>query len=256
MKKTFKYMSMMLAMLACTTTFVACGDDDDDDNNGGGNVSSNADLVGTWSSENATYVFTDNTLTIRQYGGQSFQGSYTINNGKITYIDSEQTHTATVKLLYGKTIMVLKAEPDNPQDYSMDVMAEILFKQGATPNTPASDIQGTWDWYMGGQQDYIRTRLKIDGNKFDMIITPWGQRYTGTFTYQGGILKLNTEHGFTTREEGSGDGWGEGELDPTTLEGTWKTLDNWMIWEEMPFVADGSEAYGSVANLPAVFVKK
>lgn len=39
--KTFKYFSMMLAMLVCSIGFVSCSSDDDDDDN-------NTSIYGTW----------------------------------------------------------------------------------------------------------------------------------------------------------------------------------------------------------------
>ena len=263
MKNYFKLMSLFLGMALCTTAFVACGSDDDDNtSNGGTSGGSVSNVIGTWEDSFSTYTFTDKELTITTNEQLTFNGAYKIENGQLKYTQTvegrEVVNTATIKLLYGMTVMVLKTVPDNPDDYSLSEVAQVLFKKGTTPNIPVSDIQGTWHWYMRGDTDYVRTGLTINGNKFDMIITPWGQRYTGTFTYSKGVMKLNTEHGYTSREAGTGYGSGEGSLDAKTLEGQWNTLDieHWTIWEEMPFIADGSEAYGWVAGLPAVFVKK
>ena len=263
--------------LAGALTFTACGDDDDntpqtpDVPNTTTGITVD-DLVGTWTlagqDVNYTYTFTQTHLTIKDGTDLQFDGDYTLKDDVLTYNTTadiynsetgkyESTQVAVSQklgLLYDKTVLVFKdlVKNDNEQYYEFSVF---MYKQGATINAKLEDIQGTWHWYMHGDTTYVRTSLKIEGNKFDMVITPWGQRYTGTFTYTNGIMTLNTEKGYTSREEGSGDGWGEGDLDPETLEGTWKRLDDWMIWEKMPFIVNGTEAYGMVANLYALFYK-
>ena len=93
-----------------------------------------------------------------------------------------------------------------------------------------------------------------------MIIVAWGQRYDGTITYANGFIHFEVTAAYTSREEGTGEGWGEGELDPETLEANWKPLDpgSWMYFDTqgMPFVANGNEAYGILANLPGIYYKQ
>lgn len=278
MKKTLKTLSLLLGFAVCiagSMTLASCGDDDDNSvtiPNSSDNIST-SDLVGTWNiagqDDQSTWVFTNDKLTITEWGTQQFDGPYTVNGDKITYRtkywkynpqtqqqeEVEGDITVKIGLICDKAVLVLKSEVKNEQgtDYEFSYF---MFKEGKNITATANDIQGTWDWYMHGDQTYVRTRLTISGNKFDMIITPWGQRYTGTFTYANGYITLNTEHGYTSREEGTGDGFGEGDIDPETLEGTWKNLNSWNIWEKMPFVANGNEAYGIVANLSALFYKK
>jgi hypothetical protein len=50
-------------------------------------------------------------------------------------------------------------------------------------------------------------------------------------------------------------------MDPKTLEcDDWRTLDreNWHVdaMSDNPFIANGDEAYGFVANIPSIFSKK
>ena len=100
---------------------------------------------------------------------------------------------------------------------------------------------------MGAEEDKtVRIAYKFDGDNFEIIIVPWGQRYTGTYTYGKGKVTLNTTAGYTSREPGTGDGWGEGDLDPVTLVGNWSTLneDRWYNPTEGIFFAIGDEAFG------------
>lgn len=219
------------------------------------------DLVGVWNISSmdggATYTFTKDKLTIASGDQEEYVMSYTLKDDVITYTTTDDVGTVKIDLLYDKSVLVWKVlqKNDNGDYYEF---SHLMYKDGATINASVNDIQGTWHWYMYGNTEYVRAGLTIKDATFDLIITPWGQRYTGTFTYRNGYIILNTTNGYTSREEGSGDGWGEGNLDPTTLEGQWSTLDreNWMIWERMPFIANGTEAYGIVANLSALFVKK
>jgi hypothetical protein len=191
----------------------------------------------------------------------TFEGTYSYTDGRIMYYvqDSIKT-TAKVKFLYDKSVLVLRTTPDNPDDYSLSEVAEVLYKDGKAPNTPVSDIQGTWHWYMKGNTEYIRAGVKINGDNIEIIITPWAERHVSTFTYSGGVLHLNTTEFYSGRgEHGYGDG--NGGLNPATLE-----CSNWIpcsaedvkahLPAEMQFISDGTEAYGFVAGLPAIFVKK
>ena len=289
MKKVFRLTSMLLAMLACSATFVACGngDDKDDTTNNAGNPEtpkvpesiSTADLIGQWTipmqgNESTTYTFTQDKLTI-SYGQQvEYEGAYSLNGDEISYktkrweydsqtgqqVEKEVTETVKLVLLYNKSVMVWNTKYQN-EDKTTYEMERLMFKKGATINATANDIKGAWYWYEPGNEKFISAALTIEGNKFDLIITHWGQRYTGTFTYQGGYMTLNVENGYTSREEHTGYGVGPERLNPETLEvdGGWKTLDNehWnWIWDEMPFIANGSEAYGLLAGRPVTFVKK
>lgn len=276
MKSTIKMLSLLLGLALCTPLFMSCGDDDKDETNVPNSSAFTAnDLVGTWTIASqditTTYVFTKNKLTVSYDNQVSHEGEYQLKDDILSYNTTYQNYNTTtgqyeqvettvkvkIGLLYNKTVLIWKdvMQNDNNQDYEFSML---LFKQGANITATNNDIQGNWHWYMRGDVSYVRAGLKIEGNNFDLIITPWGQRYTGTYTYVNGYMILNTQNGYTTREEGSGDGWGEGDLNPETLEGNWNTLDRdrWTIWEKMPFVANGTEAYGIVANLPALFTKK
>lgn len=269
---------LLLSLFVAAFTLSACGDDDDSPNNVPNSSGfTTSDLVGMWSLKlenfEMTYIFTSNKVTIKSNGEVESEGSYTLDGDNLTVTGPVQVYNSETKqyeqkvvsktlkvgMLYDKCVLILKALADDENNQTTYEVSDVLFKDGKTPNTPSSDIQGTWDWYMHGNKDYIRTRITFDGNKFDMIITPWGQRYKGTFTYSGGYATLTFTEGYTSRTPGSGDGWGEGGLDPKTLEGTWNTLDKdkW-IWTKntIPFIASGSEAYGSFANLLGTYYKK
>ena len=296
MKKFLSFAAF--AMFACAMTFVSCGSDDDDDNsnpvptpseenkNAGGDNANTNDLVGSWEAKyesgRTVYTFTDKEVTIEDYwieegrelkDDEVKKGSYTLKDGILTYVttgkyyDQQQqkeveyqdTIEVVAKLLYNKTALALLSSMRNNQgdEYSVN---QILYKKGATIPAKLEDIQGDWRWYMHGDKSYTRVAVQIKDNNMTLIIVPWGQRYDGTITYQNGYISLTVTAAYTSREEGTGEGWGEGDLNPETLEATWTPLnrDSWMYYElgYMPFIANGSEAYGILANLPGVYIKK
>lgn len=245
----------------------ACGDDDEtqDPNNhtvtGGDAVTVN-DLIGTWttnSTDNSYVVtFTANEVTITENGQQTFSGNYAVENGVVKYAGNMESVPG---LLYNKSVLVIK-DVYTDERGRQENLGVILFKQGKQVVTPKADIQGQWCWYSEFiDEEIIRTAIKFEGDNFELIITPWGERYVGTYVYEAGIIKLTVTAGYTSREEGTGYGELWGRMDPKTLEcDDWRTLnqDHWHVdaVSHTPFIANGDEAYGFIANLPALLQKK
>ncbi len=245
-------------------------------------IDSKSDLIGVWEAigeqVKSVYTFTEEELTIEDYyldyqtkqwkksEQEDYKGAYTLNNGILSYIMSynqqevewRDTVEVVAKFLYNKTALALLSSMhyDQGDEYSVN---QILYKKDAFIPATIEDIQGDWRWYMHGDKSYTRVAVQIKGNKMSLIIVPWGQRYDGTITYQNGYINLTVTAAYTSREEGTGEGWGEGDLNPETLEANWKTLnsDSWLYYEigNMPFIANGSEAYGILANLPGIYYK-
>ena len=275
--------------------FTACGDDNEtpapseENKNAEGENATNNDLVGTWEAKGeqvkSVYIFTNDKLTIENYyfnyqentwkldESASFEGSYTLKDGILSYVttykyydqqeqkekEASKTVEVVAKLLYNKTALVLLTTMRNEEfvDYTV---SQILYKKGATIPAKLDDIQGDWRWYMNGDVTNTRVAVQISGDKMKLIIVAWGQRYDGTITYENGYINFTVEKGYTSRGNSQGEGWGEGDLNPETLEGNWTELDSnsWMYYhlKDMPFIANGKEAYGILANLPGVYYKK
>lgn len=261
---------LFASLFTAVFTLAACGDDDDEDvTPPPGNGASVSDLEGTWKSPitESTYVFKGNKLAVDKLAveeyGNKYEGTFTLKDGEITFTYTEdgvqETMKGKVSMLYGKQVLVIKAKPEGGE-IPTDEGAEVLFKNGVAPNTPVSDIQGKWFWYMYGQKEMVRGAMIIKDNNFEMIIGVWGQKYTGSFTYQGGVMKLNITNGFTSREPGTGYGDGYGNLNPATLEGQWSELDKeyWTIENSMQavFIAATTEAYGTMVGMPVIYHKQ
>jgi hypothetical protein len=249
-------------------------------------IDSKSDLIGVWESKfesgRRILTFTEEELTVEEYWidqeGKEVKSdkvqkiAYSLNNGILSYTITEkyydqqqqkevewsESFELVTKFLCNKTALALLSAThyDQGDEYSV---SEILYKKDAFIPATIEDIQGDWRWYMHGDKSYTRVAVQIKGNKMSLIIVPWGQRYDGTITYQNGYINLTVTAAYTSREEGTGEGWGEGDLNPETLEANWKTLnrDSWLYYEigNMPFVVDGNEAYGILANLPGIYYK-
>ena len=249
-------------------------------------IDSKSDLIGVWESRfergRRVLTFTEEELTVEDYfidqEGKEVKDdkvqkiAYSLNNGILSYTITEkyydqqqqkevewsESFELVTKFLYEKSVLALLSATHYDQ-YNEYFLSEILYKKGATIPAKLEDIQGDWRWYMHGDKSYTRVAVQIKDNNMTLIIVPWGQRYDGTITYQNGYISLTVTAAYTSREEGTGEGWGEGDLNPETLEATWTPLDrgSWMYYElgNMPFIANGNEAYGILANLPGVYIK-
>ena len=257
---------LLASLFVAAFTLTACGDDDDSVTpppTPDGPVNS---IEGTWKSPftGITYVFSGDKFSVKDAEGLQKEGTFTITDGVITCTYSEdgkqKTESGKVATLYQKQVLVIKFKPEDGEGYSISEAAEVLYKDGVAPTTPVEDIQGNWYWYMKGDENVNRAGMMINGNKFVMIIGAWGQKYTGTFTYAKGVMKLNITNGFTSRQPHTGYGMGYGNLDPATLDGTWYVLDkeHWTMDDGMTtiFISAGTEAYSEMANLPVVYYKK
>ena len=261
---------LLASLLVATYTLTACGDDDSKSNDDskapesvevpGGTELTAENIVGTWTingtDDSHTYIFTKTDVTISYNSQVGYKGAYTLKDGLLTI----QENTFKPVLLKKNNVLILKIVAKDNNDKEYEELGMILYRKGAAISVSSDEIQGDWRWYMFGDTEFTRTGMKFNGNKFELVIVPWVEKYVGTFTYANGIISLNVTDGFTSREEGTGYGSGEGDMDPNTLEGNWKTLDkdHWHVdaVDNGPFIVNGTEAYGIVANLMALFHKK
>ena len=176
------FVSFFVAAFALT----ACGDDDSPstppaDVPDGTTLTVN-DLIGTWTvnstDESYTFVFTQTELTCKTTSGVNYQGSYTLKDGVLSYNAQEYKPA----LLKNKSVLVFKVIAKDNEGKEYEELAMILFKKGASVSTSSDELQGKWHWYMFGDTQYIRAGWKFDGNKFELVITPWGEKYVGTYT--------------------------------------------------------------------------
>lgn len=211
-------------------------------------------------SNDYSLAFTADQVTVKQGDNVTYQGSYTLENNVISFFMDGITYKSMAGLAGGQSVLIMKEVYDD----GIENMAFVLVQKGKTISTKKEDIQGQWVWwdgYLDNDNNHVkaaRVSYKFSGDNFEMIIVPWGQKYTGTYTYTNGIVNLNITAGYTSREEGTGYGFGEGELDPITLIGNWKTLypEHWSFETmEGPFFVIGNEAFAALL-MPSICTKK
>lgn len=289
MKKMAIWALAALAMFA-----ISC---DKNNTTGEGDVTLTASaLVGEWNISGNQFtdiwIFTSNELTIESAWDKTL-GTYTVDKGTLSYtitkawsraseyIESENrfvfgdwverelyedekiTTYLNAKLIYEGSVLVFNYVLDDEQAaHHHDDNAYFLFRKGAAISSDTKPIQGTWcryDLNMG--ETYIGARVIFDGNKFELIITPWSEKYTGTYTYRSGYVTCTVTAAYSGRNP-EGEGFGEGDIDPSTLEGTWypyENLEDAYYYSHgliFPFVADGDVAYSILANLHFKYQKK
>lgn len=235
-------------------------------------VVAKADLIGTWNWEGRAVTFTEKEISYSEYGEELYRVPYTLDDGVVTYTRpatewaAEETFSKRVKLLYDKSVMVMKYSVADEALVESGIVeqGDCFIKEGADPETPVGDIMGEWFWYYGDGTKDVRAGLTLDEDNFEFIVTAWSVRYVGTYSYKGGILTMTITEVYSGRSE-TGEGDGPGAIDPTTLECRhWYLLKDEDIQRlgydniplSFPFISDGSEAYSSFANLPAVYYKQ
>ncbi len=298
MKKFIPFFSLILFCLSAAV-FVSCGSDDSSpsnpenspsnpenktpatDNNDKKGEESNAvtkaDLLGTWTVYNngapSTYVFTEDNLTITFNDDEIYNGSYTLENNKLSYNFDEGTKNFNLELAYDKNVMYCKVIVSASESYSGEEehQTSFAYRQGGTINATAETVQGKWYWQSQAGFVGARAVLILTGNQFDLIITPWGERQTGTFTYENGYIHFTPQNGYTSRYDDDltdDDNSYTEHMNQENPEATiWKVsgtpgAERYPSYfsnpgeDIMPFIVNGTEAYGTIANLQATYYKK
>lgn len=249
--------------------------DDDNPVNPSVDPISAIDLSGEWEDGGLGYScgyslsFNKNDVFVKEDGNVVYQGQYTIENNVVSFVMDGVTYRSAAGLAGEKSVLMVKRVIVDTNQTRMtraadngeqEELAFVLVKKGKTINTNKADIQGQWlCWWTPSPEEgmIVRMAFKFEGDNFEVIITPWGQKYTGTYTYVNGIVTFNVKAGFTSRQEGTGYGSLWGDLDPVTLEGTWRTLyqEYWTFVDGGPFIAIGDEAFGLIL-LPSLCTRK
>ena len=281
MKKLAIWAFAALAMFA-----VSC----DKNNTNPGEDSSTPSLVGTWSISSgdfsATFVFSSDKLTAI-IDADKVEGSYTVENSIIAFnIEKKWERTITygeddnpiygewvetelspedkeifylqAKLIYDGAVLILDlpVEQNLPKseegEEDQGSMAIFLFKEGKTIPSDTKPLQGEWNWYwVYPTETHICVRIIFEGNNFEIIITPFAAKVTGSYTYKDGWINCNISAGYIADNA---------EINPVTLEATWIPVN---IEEppfseglSFPFVADGKDAYAIMEGVSFKLEKK
>lgn len=212
-------------------------------------------------SNDYTIFFSPNMLMIAKQGDDVvYQGSYTLEDNVVSFSMNGTTYKSVPGLAGGQSVLIMKEVYEDGNEN----FAFLLVQKGKTISTRKEDIQGQWVWweeYLDNDSNPVkeaRLSYKFEGDRFEMILVAWGQKYTGTYTYENGIVSLQMTNAYTSREEGTGEGWGPGDLDPVTLECDWKPLyrEYWSFdTMQGPFFVIGDEAFTGIM-MPSICKRK
>lgn len=278
MKKYF-----MLAMMAIATLgFVSCGDEDETKNgNQGGNQGGGSQgggvvptLVGDWRLAGefpyCFYTFTDKEYE-KYDSSDKFTGQYTINGKKIRfspkkhYIDTgeggiepswiDHTHVDADTISEERKFTTFFSSKGFLLDYD-DNYYEVFLREDSEIPVTEQAIQGKWYWYASNGTD-IYAALTIEGNTFDLIATSDRQRAQGTFEYVYGNMKLKITK-YYERD------YSEAQKSAAYLDKDWNEVDRnttgtrllFFDGFNLPFIANGTIAFGYLGGENANFVKK
>lgn len=174
--------------------------------------------------------------------------------------------TVQVSLLRNGSLLVLESYMSgSDQMPGYEPEATFYFKKGAKLPSDKSEIQGTWYWYSLGMIDddksAVRVAVKFDGDNIDMVITPWGARYTGKYTYKDGIVKIGKTTFYTSREK---DGYGgDMNYENPYATTTWRIpgaddyyQNGYPDGFSFPFVVSGKKAYSRFVGLTPIYTKQ
>ncbi len=181
------------------------------------------------------------------------------NNGAYESFDSVQ-----VSLLRDGGLLVLETEY-RISDQVSESYAAFYFKKGSSLPSDNSEIQGTWYWFSWGMVEdnewAVRVAVKFEGDDVDMVITPWGARYTGKYTYKDGIVTIGKTTFYTSREK---DGYG-GDMNYANpyATTTWRIPDADDYYQNsypngfsFPFIVSGNKAYSNFVGLTPIYIKQ
>ena len=212
-------------------------------------------------SNDYTIFFSPNMMMMVKQGDDVIhQGSYTLEDNVVSFFMDGITYKSMPGLAGGQSVLIMKEVFEDGNEN----FAFLLVQKGKPVSTKKEDIQGQWVWweeYLDNDSNPVkeaRLSYKFEGDRFEMILVAWGQKYTGTYTYENGIVSLQMTNAYTSREEGTGEGWGPGDLDPVTLECDWKPLyREYWSFETMqgPFFVIGDEAFSGIM-MPSICKRK
>jgi|GEM_PF-1792138 len=174
------------------------------------------------------------------------------------YFDPEEDGDIDVdlKLISGGSVVIVTQEYEyDGTEYTESMM---FFKKGASLPSDRSVLNGTWYWYEQGSDNEVRLAIKFDGSNADMVITPWGERYVGSYTYKNGTITISNTTFYTSRtNDGNLINWQDPYSSGWNIpdENSWNQ-GNFEGDISFPFVVDGNNAYSMFVGLSPIYVKQ
>ena len=171
-----------------------------------------------------------------------------------------------LEMMYDNDVMLWLAEVNEKGDGELVTSRVPFIRQNATAAalSNVNSIQGKWYWYMFGDTEVVRAAIIINGNKGEIIITPWSERYTGSVRYEKGVLYLDNVSSYTCRYSDNPENpydWKEHVIAGHPEDSPWRAKGEGGAYGlggtiRYAFIPDGNKAYSVLANLVAEFNKQ
>ena len=243
-------MKQVKYILLAAVLLWACGNKD----NGG--MSGSSDLLGRWSlyQDNHVSIGFDANGNVLDYDTETktwdVYGTWALDSQMLTITGEGNPQVWRVEMFNNKQVLALW----DTTDYGKEAgIFQFFYKNGSITTGDSSTIQGTWDWYFFGEVKSCRIRLVFSGSNFELIIFPWGERYTGTYTYQNGYADLKVTKCYTSRYHGNSDeDTIQFNTDTYEITATW--METYQDWQGNTYPYEGNLIYENSKTITAPFV--
>ena len=253
---------LLAGLFVSAFAMTACGNDDEDDPTvpptepTSSSAITQANLAGEWGdggldiNQGISFTFEGDQVTFKQGENLGYKGPYTIKDGVASFTITGNnnvtlTYQTASSLVGGNAVLVVK-QIVKEQDYTNESLQFALVKKGMTITTKKEDLKGQWFGYEGdAEYKSIMLSYKFEGDNLEMIITHWGQKLVGTYTYDKGILKFHPTVGYRPA----------GNINPTTLEADWREDNSVLQDYEGLLLTNGDEGYNFIIR-PVILQKK
>lgn len=213
--------------------------------------------------EYGTYTLEDDVITWQfskfEYRSINSAGEYSDWSPEIPDPSAIKTRTAHVRGMYNKAALVLiefVSPYSNYQEFAqrrIDDFVIIYYRNGAHIPSDARTIQGRWEWmaHNKDKEDTLWESIELKDDTFDYIKHNYGNRFTGSYTFENGYLMLRITGWYAG-------GWSDELNDyvwrPTTRD--WTPLFQGDCFQKPFLPVNDTTCYSRIQNFNSIFIRR